>query len=329
MMTIRILQAARGAALLLLAPLAWAGGAAEQLQPVAERPWSRLDGAPLRPGLESLRGDQPQWGPDLGAFELLEGALLPGLNQARHGQWWKAAVFAGVEVGTLLLARSFERRGDELDREFIDYAEQHWSYERYINYRQAPGEFALEEGWLNRQILSEELDAAASQEEIDALFFGEAAADDLFDPAGGRGSHVLPGGYTDGYSMGERDAWHHFSLFRTQQFYEMIGKYAQFQRGWDDFGQDRGFEFGAQTPWSVTYFSSGSAHYMSLRDESNRKLIAADRVLGLLLVNHAASFFDVLLRHGRADGALRASATALPASEGSVAALRLSWSLPR
>lgn len=332
--------AARGGlALLLAGALALpALAAGDALRPQALRPWSLLDGGPSAASWAADDAGGPLWGPDLGAFELLEAALLPGLNQARHGQWWKTVVFVGVEAGVLALSSKLNSEGDDLDAEFKAWSHEHWNYERYVGYRQAPGEYALEEGWYDLQAawsdlgMSGDLAEATSQQIVDALFAAGYGAEGMggesyFHADGGRGSHVLPGNYTDGYSIGEYDAWNHFSVNRTQQYYEMIGKYAQFQRGWDDYGTYRGFEFAAQAPWGVTTFSANSQRYMDIRTESNDKLIAADRIVGLLLVNHAASFVDALLRRNkgrtsdwRADGAV------LHSSTGPVPGLRLSWS---
>lgn len=323
-------------ALLLCAVLAlpaWADGGDGSPLPASARPWSRLDGGPAAAAWAADASPGPLWGPDLGGLELLEAALLPGLNQARHGEWWKAALFVGVEAGVLAVAGKLNSEGDDLDGKFKDYAAEHWSYQRYVGYRQAPGEYGLDEGWVDLAaagLVSEELAGALDQAAVDALFDGAWAAvveSEHFDASGGRGSHVLPGNHSAGYALGDFDAWNHFTETRTQQYYEMIGKYAQFQRGWDDYGSDRGFEFIGQGQWSVSYFSPGTLRYMDMRSESNDKLIAADRMLGLLIVNHAASFLDALIRRGkggtrdwRADGAV------LRTADGQVPGLRLSWS---
>jgi hypothetical protein len=261
---------------------------------------------------------------DIGGLDLAQALLLPGYWQARHGQWLKAGLFASVEVGVILLANKWNKDGDDLDAAFRAYADTHWDYDRYVDWRTAPGEFALEEGWLNRGFNAQDL-AGLSEEAIQDLYAN--TADDVFDPHGGAGSHILPGGFTDGYSEGQDGAWDHFGLARTQQFYEMIGKYAQFQRGWDDYGVDQntGFEFPtAQGVWSTTYFSPNSRTYISMRTDSNDKLIAADRIMGLLLVNHVVSFMDVMIQRRMQEVEL--GVRAIPAGDGSVSALSVAWS---
>jgi len=259
-----------------------------------------------------------------GRLDLLQALLLPGLDQAQHGQWWKAAAFVGVEVGLLAAAGHLNARGKDLDADFRAFADAHWDYDRYVAWRMHPGEFALEEGYLDRNIPAEDLAAAATQEELDALF--AATDNDEFDPTGGEGSHILPGDYLSGWSAGDNGAWNHFSLRKTQQFYEMIGKYAQFQRGWELYGADNGWEFAAQQPWDVQEFCDQSRSYMAMRSDSNDKLILADRLMGLVVLNHVASFLDVLIQTRREATGLSLRATQLETGRGRRPGLCLGWS---
>jgi hypothetical protein len=275
---------------------------------------------------------------DVGGWDLLQALLLPGTDQLQRGQFVKGATMLLVETGVLWLTSDLRRQGDELDGQFKRFADENWSYDRYITYRQHPGEFAgggdhENEGYLNRHLSEEDWLGVDTQAELDALF-QDAAGNDEFVPGGGQGSHGLPGQYLDGYHAGMADAWDHFAVAHTQQYYEMIGKYAQFQRGWSGYGAGAGWEFGAsdlvvaREAWAVNRFCPQTEHYMDMRQDSNDKLIAADRLMGVLVANHAASFLDALIqRNRRLGGELGLGATTLPTSSGPVAGLRLRWSL--
>ncbi len=204
-------------------------------------------------------------------LELLEGLFLPGFNQAVHGEWWKTAVFVAVEAGALAISSKLSNEGHDLEREFQEYARENWSYETFITNRVDRHEYALEEAYMN-----------PGEDGINGT--GDEAEDGT-----GLGSHVLPGHYELGWDIGDYQSWNHFTVTETQQFFEMIGKYAQFQRGWSDFDSE----------WSVTYFTPNSSRYMDMRTEANDKLIAADNWLGLLVVNHVVSFMDVVIRRAR------------------------------
>ncbi len=274
---------------------------------------------------------------DHDGLDLLQALLLPGFDQAQHGQWLKGALFLLVETGVLLGADALNQRGDELDGQFKAFANDHWSYERFVTYRQHPGEFAgggdaENEGWLDRNLSEEDWIGVDTQAELDALF-GDAAGNDEFVPGGGQGSHGLPGHYLEGHYLGQEGAWDYFQVSRTQQFYEMIGKYAQFQRGWDGFGSGADWELAsdllvARDSWGVHKFCAQTEHYMAMRADSNDKLIAADRLMGVLLANHVASFLDVLIQQKKSEGPARLQVRAAPlqTATGPTSGLAFSWS---
>jgi hypothetical protein len=226
---------------------------------------------------------------------LLEAALVPGLNPARRGEWVKAGVFVGVELLGFLMNARLEQEGQDLDREFIAYANAHWNIDRYLEDRISRGEFAHEELW--RPNPTEEW-------------------------VNGQGSHVLPIAFSQG-GFGVPEWWlegnAQWQLIPTQQFYEMIGKYAQFQRGWDDYGPDRA--------WTVTYFSPNSDVYQDKRTASNDKLKAADAWMGLVVANHAVSLLETVIQRTRAGKHLELGIRPLTPDRWPVNTLQIGWSL--
>ena len=77
---------------------------------------------------------------------------------------------------------------------------------------------------------------------------------------------------------------------KTQQYYEMIGKYNQFMEGWDD--------------WVLNgpSLTPHRDYYETLRDNSNQELIKASYCAMLVLANHVISAFDAswtVKRHNR------------------------------
>lgn len=262
---------------------------------------------PQAPALSRLQALAPESTPRPLAFRfrddraaqaptaLLEAALVPGLNQARRGQWAKAGVFVGVELLGLLMNNRLEAEGKDLDREFRAYADTHWSLGRYLEDRFARGEFAHEELW--RPNPTEEW-------------------------VNGTGSHVLPIAFSEGgYGVPEwwlegNAVWH---LVPTQQFYEMIGKYAQFQRGWDDYGADRA--------WEVTFFSPNSDTYQDKRTASNDKLKAADAWMGLVVANHAVSLLETVIQRTRAGHRVELGIRPVTPDRWPVNTLQLGWRL--
>jgi len=69
---------------------------------------------------------------------------------------------------------------------------------------------------------------------------------------------------------------------KTQQYYEMIGKYEQFLAGWDDYDAD------AES-------SAKRQAYLEMRDDANNKLNTARTWVMISLANHFLSAFDAAL----------------------------------
>lgn len=76
------------------------------------------------------------------------------------------------------------------------------------------------------------------------------------------------------------DTTHTLPDTKTQQYYEMIGKYNQFKAGWDDWVEDG------------PDLTPNRDHYESMRDRSNRYLIRASYCTMIAFANHVISAFD-------------------------------------
>jgi hypothetical protein len=82
---------------------------------------------------------------------------------------------------------------------------------------------------------------------------------------------------------------------KTQQYYEMIGKYDQFRGGWDDY-------WGPDSLLYDTVPSPHRAQYLDMRKKANDLLDKADKFIIYALVNHLVSAIDAAIdarRHNR------------------------------
>ena len=77
-----------------------------------------------------------------------------------------------------------------------------------------------------------------------------------------------------------KDTTHTLPSTKTQQYYEMIGKYDQFKAGWDDYE-----EGGAE-------LTANRMHYEDLRHKSNVQFKRASYCAMVVLGNHLLSAFD-------------------------------------
>jgi len=77
---------------------------------------------------------------------------------------------------------------------------------------------------------------------------------------------------------------------KTQQYYEMIGKYDQFRGGWDDY-------WAGDT--ATVYVTANRNHYMDMRKDANDMLDMAKNLMILSMVNHLVSAFEAAITAGR------------------------------
>ena len=133
---------------------------------------------------------------------------IPGAGEVYTENYLKAGIFAAVEVAAIIVAVAYDNKGDDQTELFENYANTNWSAEKYAKWTQN-----------NLATLNPELDPNSYN-----VFDGNGKLN--WDELNRMESNI--GGY---YS-------HRLDPFGTQQYYEMIGKYSQFNVGWDEFGDE-------------------------------------------------------------------------------------------
>jgi len=106
---------------------------------------------------------------------------------------------------------------------------------------------------------------------------------------------------SDDEDVSATEVTHHLPDTRTQQYYEMTGKYDQFAWGWDDaeregldleaYGTAHGEEIAITGP-SKTPSSARRLIYEGMRDESNRSFDKASKMIIAAIANRVVSAFE-------------------------------------
>ncbi|MCB0732190.1 MAG: hypothetical protein KDC88_14280 [Ignavibacteriae bacterium] len=138
---------------------------------------------------------------------------LPGAGQIYTEDYLLAGIFAAVEIGAVVVAVTYNTKGDDQTEFYESYANAHWSVDRYADWTLAN--------------LNENANIAPNLNPDDYR-------EKLFDAEGNviwrelnNLEDAIPGYYS-----------HHLAPYGDQQYYEMIGKYSQFNVGWEDFWND-------------------------------------------------------------------------------------------
>lgn len=192
--------------------------------------------------------------------------LLPGAGEFYSESYVKAAIFFVMEAVAWTVAYTQDKNGDRQTDTFQKFGDQNWSVVKYAQYAEAtygppngpydwriPGTDNLPPwqqvnwGELNRM----ERDIGGNSANIEGRYF----------------SHTLP-------PHGE------------QQYYEEIGKYPQFNTGWNDGIYNPGdFQYGDPLTPNFVYYSQE-------RGKANTYYNRATTAVTIAVVNHVLSALD-------------------------------------
>ncbi|MEO1021619.1 MAG: hypothetical protein AAFW89_03675, partial [Bacteroidota bacterium] len=214
----------------------------------------------------------------------LTSAILPGSGQALNGKWGRAAGYLAVDAVALILHLDRTASAQRQERAYERFSNQNWSVVAYadwlVDYSQANN---LNNRW---QELEQDLNGAMpdwnnttndwNKVDLDILRSVEVRTPFIFESGriASEFSHNLP-------------------EYGSQQYYELISKYFQFQSGWQDFynrdasGDNYRYLWNGQDLPNELFFNG--------RDQAERfndNYRAAGNFLSLLIVNHVVSAFD-------------------------------------
>ena len=231
---------------------------------------------------------------------MLSSAIIPGSGQALNDKWGRATIYLLAEV--ISLAYYFNQNGKAKDNEraYEAYADQNWSPVAYakwlVDYSNAHG--------LN-QDLNEFLNLSELVSNLEPDF--EKTSND-WGKLGTSGLSLIrkvevktPFIKQDGTIRSEFS--HVLQDFGSQQYYELMSKYYQFQPGWQDFYTTRNDLNGLYYGYGENHISFGytwdnsmiTPNFMEGRDraaEFNENYRQAGNIIKFLVVNHVISAFD-------------------------------------
>lgn len=217
----------------------------------------------------------------------LSSAVIPGSGQAINGKWIRAGIYFTAEVVGLIYHFDQMAKARRQERAYEQFTHENWSVLAYadwlVSYSQHHN---LNNGWqeLQAQINGLVPDYSNTRNDwakVDLTLLHSVENQTPFyfkDRVGSNFSHELPS-------------------YGSQQFYELISKYYQFQPGWRDWYNTPA----SQTSPLYRYFWNGNDLPNTLfyegRDRAaafNSSYRVAGNILKLLVLNHVVSAFDAL-----------------------------------
>ncbi len=189
--------------------------------------------------------------------------VLPGAGEYYAESYWRSAAFLGTEVLLWVVYAVYDGRGDRQTADFERYADQYWSVVRFANWVEAHGASLNPNPPPTGIVISNDPNLPP-WERVDWALLNAW-------------EQHIGGVASTGFS-------HRLPRRPDQQYYELIGKYLQYNMGWDDWD-----------PGRVDYLTSMSvkfAYYRDMRGRANDLYTIARTAGYLVVVNHLLSAVD-------------------------------------
>ena len=196
-------------------------------------------------------------------------AAIPGAGQFYNDNYIMSGVFFLIDVAAITTAVIYDGKGDDQTDEFEAFAEAHWSANRYATWT------INNATRLNPSIDPNDTDLLNVFNNDGSVNWNKLHALESAVSSGGTGTS---GTY---YS-------HQLAGYQEQQYYEMIGKYAQFNPGWDDFTEDPNDPF-TYTHVRMDPLTDRFEYYSGLRGEANDFYNVASKAVLVVVANHIVS----------------------------------------
>ncbi|MEP0007061.1 MAG: hypothetical protein ABJ387_13605 [Balneola sp.] len=233
----------------------------------------------------------------------LSSAILPGSAQAANGKWARAGVYLAVEAFSIFYYINRNNVAKDQERAYEAFTHQEWSVVAYsqwlIGYYDNNGLSHDKLDQLRTMVGGLDPDFSDTRNDwnrvnINLLQEIERETDLVCGTCGsGDFSHVLP-------------------AYGSQQYYELISKYYQFEGGWSDFYAEN---VAVNNPnYDYLYDNKGDlASPLFLlgaerADRFNNNYRRAGNILNLLVINHVVSAFDALFSVKLKNAQVQASA---------------------
>lgn len=180
-------------------------------------------------------------------------AAVPGAGEFYSQSYIKSGAFFAAEVISWIVNISYNRKGDRATNDFQNYADVGWSVVKYATFAQSLAPSGGNYAW--------KIPGREDQPPWEQVNWSELNR--MERDIGGFFSHTLP-------------------PHGDQQYYELIGKYPQYNPGWDD----------GDGPISETNISPHFKSYSLMRGKANDFYNKAGTALVVVVANHILSAAD-------------------------------------
>lgn len=240
--------------------------------------------------------------------------IIPGSGQIRNRSWWKAGLFFAIEATSVYLFVDNRNNARVGERNYEKFANRNWSVVQYSNwlveYHEVNG---LENPHIDdlRRILgsseaSFNVESEWDQVSLEVLRDVERNTQYITSDNNSNNnfSHIMP-------------------EYGSQQYYELISKYYQYQAGWRDYDEFHDNIGHTGSFFNERYVIDRGGSYASpffydgatMADEFNSDYRRSNTFLSILIANHVLSAFDAYFTLKLKQNRLQATSSILPGKQ--------------
>lgn len=238
-------------------------------------------------------------------FGLLSSGVLPGSGQFINKNWIRGGIYAALELASIYVVLEYNNRGERGEERYENFADQNWSVTQYakwiVDYHEANG--LDNENLEPLRNMVEDLEPAFNTEED-----WNAIDIDVLRDAEKRTQFVTPD------NLSNSNFSHSLPAYGSQQYYELISKYYQYQAGWRDYygyhetNNSNPFLISREGNNASTMFFEGA----SMARNFNSNFRTSKNFTILLIANHIVSAFDSYFTFKLKQNRLEATTTMSP-----------------
>ena len=206
---------------------------------------------------------------------------VPGAGELYAESYVKAAVFFAVEATSWIVAYSYNKKGNQQTDDYHLYANQHWRASKYVN-------------WTLRNLHTLNPNDPITADQYGQRIYPEgydAGEPPDYDPPFREMNWTEMNVMEDAIRQYSNNGFsHQLPSWGDQQYYELIGKYAQFRSGWDDDGSPDPIDLG-DLPVSLPP-GGHMITYRDMRAKANDYYDVASTFVSVAVINHVVSALD-------------------------------------
>lgn len=247
-------------------------------------------------------------------FLFVSSLVLPGSGQIVNGNPIRAGIYAALEIASIYMMVEYQKRGQRGERNYRSFADNNWSVVQYAtwlieyhDFHNIPNPYLSQLRSMLKGIESS-FDTSIEWNQIDLMLLRSVERRTLYmttdDLGANNFSHVLP-------------------AYGSQQYYELISKYYQYQAGWRDYHSFHDLLGHTGNQFSERYFVDRNGLYASplfyqgvqMSRNFNDDFRTRRAFLSLLIVNHFISAFDAYFTISLKQNRLNVASTAIPGEQ--------------